>query len=272
MRSTAAADTPPRPCTVGPRFTLVELLVVTAIIAVLASMLLPALTRARSLARRSACASNLRQVAMDHQFYADEWDDDFPKLQWTTLAMIGTWDGTKYEDYVGDTSIYVCPTNEFLGTKPDYGPGRSNGVNLNSSYRFKAGHSNWPQGWYGHFWLNFPSVTYPDRRSPVPSLRLLDRDIAFKYYASASATTYTLYTFKVFSADQQELAVDGMNTLAGQTKWFTFSSGFNGYTMNNHRELNGMNVAFVDGHVQWGQVGKSKNRGQGYYFGPIYWD
>jgi prepilin-type N-terminal cleavage/methylation domain-containing protein/prepilin-type processing-associated H-X9-DG protein len=65
-----------RPSTLDPRpqaFTLVELLVVIAVIAILAAMLLPTLARSKASAQRAVCASNLRQLGLATQFY---WHDN----------------------------------------------------------------------------------------------------------------------------------------------------------------------------------------------------
>ncbi len=66
-------------------FTLVELLVVISIIALLISMLLPALAKARSLAVRMQCASNMRQIGIAMTEYADEYDGLYP------LSDTGNW-------------------------------------------------------------------------------------------------------------------------------------------------------------------------------------
>ena len=76
-------DARPRPATHRPRhgFTLIELLVVISIIALLISILLPALARARMLAQSSSCLSNLRQIGVGVTAYTLDFDGLAPTAQ-----------------------------------------------------------------------------------------------------------------------------------------------------------------------------------------------
>lgn len=66
----------------APGFTLIELLVVVGIVALLAAILLPSLSRARGLARDSVCKSHQRQIGMAITMYTSQNDEVFPTYRW----------------------------------------------------------------------------------------------------------------------------------------------------------------------------------------------
>ena len=94
------------PRLLGHAFTLIELLVVVAIIAILAAMLLPALSAAREKARRSSCMSQLKQTAMAIESYCTDYSQYYP-----------AWPGAGFRDrdvdYKQEGGVYKDPRHDF---------------------------------------------------------------------------------------------------------------------------------------------------------------
>src|ERR1700729_2262667 len=75
-------------CRVARAFTLIELMVVIAIIAILAALLVPVLSRGKGYAWRTQCANNLKQLGTVIQLYADDHDDHLPGPAWQGLYYV----------------------------------------------------------------------------------------------------------------------------------------------------------------------------------------
>lgn len=85
-------------------FTLVELLVVIAVLSLLAALLFPSFAKARSQARRTACVSNLKQIGMAFHMYRQDFDGGLP----THLSIVNA-------SYLRDARALLCPSDSKRG-------------------------------------------------------------------------------------------------------------------------------------------------------------
>ncbi len=137
---------------------------VIAIIAILAAMLLPVLTKARGQAHNAVCVNNQRQLFLAFQFYASDHDDGLPWRYNAIADQHAYIDTTKYDNlgygaynwgmmiypYVGTIESYRCPACKPEQANPKYGLHPDTGWPYMRFYQQRATpYLGWPNGWYG---------------------------------------------------------------------------------------------------------------------------
>jgi prepilin-type processing-associated H-X9-DG protein len=208
---------------------LIELLVVVAIIAILASLLLPALARSKSVAREKACVSNLRQANLALLMYADDHEDAYP-LELTEHnphpGLVATLEA--YQS--GLTRVLYCPQSFFLeqiAQNPNYTPKGGTDSVIDTP-------ANRALGNIGYVYFSFQTNKYCE--------------VASAYWRNtANFLPRQLKTTGVVWLDPAKPALDAPVS----DRWLMSDFFRQGAPFPHGRShARGLNISYVDGHVE----------------------
>jgi prepilin-type N-terminal cleavage/methylation domain-containing protein/prepilin-type processing-associated H-X9-DG protein len=237
-------------------FTLVELLIVIAIICLLAAILFPVFALARENARRSACLSNMKQIGLSMQMYLSDYDETYVPTILADTNVSATnpygWADALYP-YTKSVQLFQCPSDK----RPPCAPGNGSPVDPKEQH-LKPSDTTVTCGYTDYIMNAGFSGVAANGSGTVTGVR-----------ASRVASSAQTLLFTDARGNLTRLVANGCRTTGGasrtdpiflSTGHFGCASTAQGVLDNrtDNYHLEGTNVAFADGHVKWFRYPSSK--------------
>ena len=212
-------------------FTLIELLIVLAVISILAAILLPVFASARERGRRTSCASNMQQIELALTAYTQDNEGFFPALgnDFPTSNVVGDW-AWKVNRYAASNDVFHCPDLQ-LPPGVDLAPPSGLYVQAARGYAF-----------------NGALYTKENAADVLPSLGISPAKIQFS--AGTVAISETAYEVITGGSLPEYTEPQSLSAPEGETSLQPYGVNFVG-SPGGLRHNGGSNYAFVDGHVHW---------------------